>query len=51
VYGLKAIPWMVPGFTVDKYRRRLHELQSRIDRDGAITVRQRRYFVRAQKPE
>jgi SAM-dependent methyltransferase len=50
VYGLKAIPWMVPGFTVDKYRRRLHELQSRIDRDGPITVRQRRYFVRAQKP-
>jgi SAM-dependent methyltransferase len=50
VYGLKAIPWMVPGFSVDTYRDRLHELQSRIDREGSITVRQRRYFVRARKP-
>src|SRR2546425_1275411 len=49
-WGLKAIPWMVPGFSIDKYRARLREIQARIDRDGAITVRQRRFWVRAQKP-
>jgi len=47
---LKAIPWMVPGFSIDKYRARLREIQAQIDRDGPITVRQRRFWVRAQKP-
>jgi len=48
-WGLNAIPWMVPGFSIDKYRARLREIQARIDRDGPITVRQRRFWVRAQK--
>lgn len=48
-YGLKAIPWMVPGFTIAKYRDRLRELQAEIDRDGPLVVHQRRFFVRAQK--
>ena len=49
-YGLaKGIPWMVPGFSIAKYRGRLRELQAQIDRDGPIAVRQRRFFVRARK--
>jgi SAM-dependent methyltransferase len=48
-YGLKAIPWMVPGFTIAKYRERLRELQAEIDREGPLVVRQRRFFVRARK--
>ena len=48
-WNLKAIPWMVPGFSSEKHRARLREIQARIDRDGAITVRQRRFWVRAQK--
>src|SRR5438552_903878 len=48
-WGLKAIPWMVPGFSIDKYRARLREIQAQIDRDGPITVRQRRFWARAQK--
>ena len=48
-WNLKAIPWMVPGFTIAGYRARLHELQERIDRNGPIVVRQQRFFVRARK--
>lgn len=48
-WNLKAIPWMVPGFSIDTHRARLREIQARIDRDGPITVRQRRFWIRAQK--
>lgn len=48
-WNLRAIPWMVPDFSIDRYRARLREIQDRIDRDGPITVRQRRFWVRAQK--
>lgn len=46
---LKALPWLVPGFSIETHRARLREVQERIDRDGPITVRQRRFFVRARK--
>lgn len=42
-WGLKAIPWMVPGFSIRTHRARLREIQERIDRDGPITVKQRRF--------
>ena len=48
-FGLKAIPWMVPGFSITTHRARLRELQAEIDRNGPLTVRQRRFFVRAQR--
>lgn len=48
-WNLKAIPWMVPGFSIQTHRARLREIQSRIDRDGPIAVRQRRFWVRARK--
>ena len=49
-YGLaKGIPWMVPGFSIARYRDRLRELQERIDREGPIAVRQRRFFVKARR--
>jgi len=48
-YNLNAIPWIVPDFSIATHRARLREIQARIDRDGPITVRQRRYFVRAQR--
>ena len=48
-YELKAIAWMVPDFSIAKYRNRLRELQAVIDRDGPLVVRQRRFFARAEK--
>jgi SAM-dependent methyltransferase len=49
-YELKAMPWMVPGFTIDGNRERLRKLQSQIEHDGPLIVRQHRFFVRARKP-
>ncbi len=49
-YGLKAIPWMVPGFSIPTHRARLREIQARIDREGPITIRQRRFWIKARKP-
>lgn len=48
-WNLKAIAWMVPGFSIATHRSRLREIQERIDRDGPITVKQRRFWVRARK--
>ena len=48
-WNLKAIPWMVPGFSIERYRGRLRTLQERIDREGPLTIRQRRFWVRARK--
>lgn len=31
VYHLKAVPWMVPGFSVKEHLRGLHELQDRLE--------------------
>lgn len=48
-YGLKAISWMVPGFSVARFRARLREIQLRIDTEGPLVVRQRRFWTRARK--
>ena len=48
-WNLKAIAWMVPDFSIERYRRQLREVQQRIDRDGPIQVRQRRFWIEATK--
>jgi hypothetical protein len=48
-WNLKAISWMVPGFTIPAFRDRLREIQTRIDRDGPLIVKQRRFWTRARK--
>ncbi|MGH2630063.1 MAG: class I SAM-dependent methyltransferase [Actinomycetota bacterium] len=48
-WNLKAIPWMVPGFSIAAYRERLRQVQERIEREGPIVVNQRRFWVRARK--
>lgn len=48
-YGLKAISWMVPKFSVARHRDRLREIQLRIDTDGPLVVRQQRFWIRARK--
>ena len=49
VYYLQAIPWTVPGFTVEKYRRHLQALQQQLEREGALTFTQRRMLIKAKK--
>lgn len=38
VYYLRAIPWMVPDFTLDRYRDTLRALHGRIGTDGALRL-------------
>jgi len=48
-YNLKAIAWMVPDFSIERYRSQLRNVQERIDRDGPIEVRQHRFWIQATK--
>ena len=48
-YFLEAIPWTVPGFSIDKYRDELWELHLRINRDGYFDTPRHRFLVVAKK--
>lgn len=49
VFYLKAIPWQVPGFTVEKYFERLKEIDSQIQKAGYIDFTCHRFLVIANK--
>jgi SAM-dependent methyltransferase len=50
VYFLRLVPWIVPGFTVSRYRAALRELHTVIEREGAFETRASRMLVEAVKP-
>jgi SAM-dependent methyltransferase len=50
VYYLKAVPWMVPGFTVRAYQRELFALQNRLDAGEALAFAAKLYLIEAHKP-
>jgi SAM-dependent methyltransferase len=50
VYFLRKVIWMVPGFTVDRYRGRLRELHELIERDGPFVAHTTRFLIEARKP-
>lgn len=49
VYILKAIPWDVPNFTVDGYRKRLRKIHRLIQREGSLEVTSHRFLIEARK--
>jgi SAM-dependent methyltransferase len=49
VYFLRLVPWIVPGFTVEKYRERLRDLHSLLERDGGFESAASRTLVEAKK--
>lgn len=49
IYFLKAIPWIVPDFRVDKNLRHLEKLQSILDKGKKLVFTQHRYLILAQK--
>jgi SAM-dependent methyltransferase len=49
VYYLKAIPWLVPNFTVMAYQNVLFKLQEQIENDGELAFESRLYLIEAQK--
>lgn len=49
VYFLKAIPWAVEGFNVERNLRHLKKLQERIDKGERLIFTQVRFLIRAKK--
>ncbi|WP_040805414.1 class I SAM-dependent methyltransferase [Nocardia concava] len=50
VYFLRKVIWMVPGFTVEDYRDRLHDLHRQIRGDGPFVAYSARTLIEARKP-
>ena len=50
VYFLRLVVWIVPGFTVERYRERLEELHDRIEKSGPFVAHAARFLIEARKP-
>jgi SAM-dependent methyltransferase len=50
VYYLKAIPWLVPGFSVVSHSKYLLNLQKRLENLQILTFTSRKYLIEARKP-
>ncbi|MGE8207803.1 methyltransferase domain-containing protein [Heyndrickxia sp. NPDC080065] len=48
VYYLKAIPWQVPGFTIEQYIDKLHRIHQLIQSKGNFDVKQHRFIIKAE---
>ncbi|CAH8245816.1 class I SAM-dependent methyltransferase [Paenibacillus melissococcoides] len=48
VYYLKAIPWQIPDFEVEKYREELYDIHQLIERQGYFEVTQHRFYLLAK---
>jgi SAM-dependent methyltransferase len=49
VYFLRAVPWVVPGFSVKSHRTGLARLQERLDSDGELAFSISRFLVEARR--
>ena len=49
VYYLKAVPWLVPGFSVETHLDHLFELQSLLDSGQELTFEAKKYLIKARK--
>jgi SAM-dependent methyltransferase len=49
VFYLKAIPWQIADFSVERYRDGLYRIHEIIQREGRYTVREHRFLVEAVK--
>jgi hypothetical protein len=50
VYYLKAVPWLVPGFSVESHLKYLLRLQKQLQDKKSLTFTSRRYLIEARKP-
>jgi SAM-dependent methyltransferase len=49
VYYLKAVPWLVAGFSVETHLDFLAKLQERLDKGEELTFTARKYLIEARK--
>ncbi|MGR6000367.1 class I SAM-dependent methyltransferase [Bacillus cereus] len=47
VYYLKAIPWQIPDFTVERYYKELYRIHEIILQKGYFDVKQHRFMIKA----
>jgi hypothetical protein len=50
VYFLKAVPWQVPDFSIDKCYDQLRAIHDRIQTTGQVIATRHRFYIEAQKP-
>ncbi len=50
IYFLKAVPWAIIDFDVDRYRDRLYKLHRRMQADGGFTVVSTQRLIEVRKP-
>jgi len=50
VYYLKAVPWMVPGFSVKSHLAQLLTLQQQVETEGELLFTAKKYLIEARKP-
>src|SRR5215216_1356439 len=50
VYYLKAVPWLVPGFSVESHSKYLFKLQKQLQNKKSLTFSARKYLMEARKP-
>lgn len=50
VYYLKAVPWLLPGFSVEAHSKYLLKLQEQLEKKNSLTFSARKYLIEAQKP-
>jgi SAM-dependent methyltransferase len=49
VYFLKAVPWIIDGFSIESHLRYLEQLQEKLDRGEKLVFTQVRFLVSSQK--
>lgn len=49
VYYLKAVPWLVPGFSVETHQKHLFALQRRLEGGESLAFVARKYLIEASK--
>jgi SAM-dependent methyltransferase len=49
VYYLMAVPWLVPGFSVETHMDTLMRLQGQLQREGPLVYEARKYLIEAEK--
>jgi SAM-dependent methyltransferase len=50
VYFLRLVIWIVPGFSVERYRDRLRDLHEHIQQNGPFVAHATRFLIEAGKP-
>ena len=50
VYYLRAVPWLVEGFSVDTHAEHLLRLQGRLESEGELVFEARKALIEARKP-